>query len=132
MWLLRDFQLELKDAAGRELTPTQYLEECLRAQPGTSAAVAEQNATRAAIARLFPQRGCIALPHPTLGTALPPSALKKLPALDQLAPDFREGVLNLKQQASCSGPNPNPHPNPNRNRNPNPHPNPHPHPNPKS
>ena len=70
MWLLRDFQLELKDAAGRELTPTQYLEECLRAQPGTSAAVSEQNATRAAIARLFPQRGCIALPHPTLGTAL--------------------------------------------------------------
>ena len=61
--------------------------------------MAEQNATRAAITRLFPQRGCIALPHPTLGTALPPSALKKLPALEQLAPDFREGVLNLKQQA---------------------------------
>ena len=70
LWLLRDFQLEPKDQAGRELTPTQYLEECLRAQPGTSAAVAEQNSTRAAITRLFPQRGCIALPHPTLGTAL--------------------------------------------------------------
>jgi hypothetical protein len=43
LWLLRDFQLELKDAAGREQTPTQYLEECLRAQPGTSAAVCKQN-----------------------------------------------------------------------------------------
>jgi hypothetical protein len=104
VWLLRDFQLELKDEAGRELTPTQYLEECLRAQPGTSAAVAEQNSTRAAITRLFPQRGCIALPHPTLGTALPPSALKKLPTLDKLAPDFRDGVLDLKQQAAMTAP----------------------------
>ena len=46
VWLLRDVQLELKDEADRPLTPTQYLEECLRAQPGASAAVAEQNSTR--------------------------------------------------------------------------------------
>ena len=90
-WLLRDFQLELKDEAGRPMSAGEYLEDCLRAQPGASAAVSEQNATRAAIRRLFPQRGCIALPHPTLGTSLPPDALKKLPGLDKLAPAFREG-----------------------------------------
>ena len=99
-WLLRDFQLELTDEQGRPMTAQQYLEECLRAQPGASAAVREQNATRAAICRLFSQRDCIALPHPTLGTSLPPDALKKLGGLplERLAPEFRRGVLDLKHK----------------------------------
>lgn len=103
-WLLRDFQLELADEQGRPMTAQQYLEDCLRAQPGTSAAVKEQNATRAAICRLFSQRDCIALPHPTLGTSLPPDALKKLGGLplDRLAPDFSRGVLDLKNKLFSS------------------------------
>jgi len=101
VWLLRDFQLELKNEQGKPMSAAEYLEDCLRAQPGASAAVHEQNTTRAAIRRLFPQRSCIALPHPTLGTSLPADALKQLPSLDKLAPSFRDGVLDLKQQLMC-------------------------------
>ena len=36
------------------------------------------------------------LPHPTLGTSLPPSALKNLPALSSLHPGFKTGVTDLK------------------------------------
>ena len=97
-WLLRDFQLELTSSDGREMTPDQYLDECLRPQPGSSAAVREQNETRRAILSLFRERSCIPLPHPTIGTNLPPSALKNLPALDQLATPFRDGVLQLKSR----------------------------------
>ena len=68
VWLLRDFQLELKDEADRPLTPTQYLEECLRAQPGASAAVAEQNATRAVRRATRPHR-----PHRRPAPPAPPA-----------------------------------------------------------
>ena len=76
LWLLRDFQLELTDESGAEISADAYLETSLRPQPGSSAAVTEQNATRAAIAALFPRRSCVALRHPTIGTSLPQSALK--------------------------------------------------------
>ena len=56
LWLLRDFQLELKDEGGRPITKDEYLDEALRPQRGTSAAAAELNATRAAIKTLFPRR----------------------------------------------------------------------------
>ena len=96
LWLLRDFQLELKDESGRPITKDEYLDEALRPQRGTSAAAAELNATRAAIKTLFPRRACETLPHPTLGTRLGADALKNLPALEKLAPPFRDGVHALK------------------------------------
>ena len=102
VWLLRDFQLELESANGQPMTPSEYLEECLRPQPGKSAAVAEQNATRSAIRSLFNERSCVALPHPTLGTSLPPSALKNLPPLSSLHAGFRAGVTDLKQSLFSS------------------------------
>mmetsp|Transcript_12137 Transcript_12137/g.30127 ORF Transcript_12137/g.30127 Transcript_12137/m.30127 type:complete len:748 (+) Transcript_12137:34-2277(+) len=102
IWLLRDFQLELTDAEGRPISQDQYLEECLQPQRGSSSAVAEQNQTREAIRKLFPQRSCITLPHPTLGTALPPSAVKQLPELSKLAPGFRDGVTELKRRVVSS------------------------------
>jgi len=98
LWLLRDFQLELEDEQGRPISPDAYLEQSLRAQPGSSAAVQEQNGTRAAIRDLFPRRSCVTLRHPTLGTKLPDSALKQLPAIDKLHPAFRDGVIDLKQR----------------------------------
>ena len=82
------------------MSTDEYLEECLQPQAGKSAAVAEQNATRSAIRSLFRERSCIALPHPTLGTSLPPSALKALPALASLAEGFRKGVESLKGRIS--------------------------------
>ena len=99
-WLLRDFQLELLDGDGAALTPDAYLESCLQPAKGTSAAIQEQNATRAAIRTLFTERSCIALPHPTLGTALPPSALKALDKtpLSALNADFVSGVQQLKRR----------------------------------
>lgn len=98
VWLLRNFQLELKDEEGKDISTNQYLESCLQPQRGQSSAIMEQNQTREAIRNLFPQRTCIALPHPTLGTSLPASALKQLPELSKLAPGFRAGVEELKQQ----------------------------------
>ena len=97
-WLLRDFQLELTSAEGREFSTDEYLEECLRPQPGKSAAVLEQNETRQAIRKLFTDRSCIALPHPTLGTPLPSTALKNLPSIDKLAVPFQQGVSALKRR----------------------------------
>ena len=97
-WLLRDFQLELTSADGHEMSSDEYLEECLRPQPGKSAAVKEQNETRQAIRQLFTERSCIALPHPTLGTPLPPTAVKDLPPLAQLAEPFQHGVRALKRR----------------------------------
>ena len=102
VWLLRDFQLKLQDAHGEQVTPDQYLEECLQPQPGASAAVAEQNVTRGAVRELFERRSCIALPHPTLGTELPESALKELPPLAQLAEGFQEGVTELKRRVHAA------------------------------
>ena len=97
LWLLRDFQLELADEAGQPISTDQYLESCLLPQPGSSAATKEQNQTRSAIQKLFRERSCIALPHPTLGTALPPSALKDLPPLDKLS--------SLSCTGCCTRPN---------------------------
>ena len=105
VWLLRDFQLELTAADGvTPLSPTEYLEECLQPQPGKTPAVAEQNATRDALRSLFAERTCVALPHPTIGTSLPASALKKLPDLSKLAPGFRAGVTSLQQMVSTLRP----------------------------
>ncbi|EOD33606.1 hypothetical protein EMIHUDRAFT_229564 [Emiliania huxleyi CCMP1516] len=98
VWLLRDFQLDLLDEAGRPISEDEYLEDCLRQKPGSSAAVREQNETRAGLTALFRHRSCIALPHPTLGTPLPPEALKTLGdcALAELAPAFQHGVGRLQ------------------------------------
>ena len=105
VWLLRDFQLELTAADGHTpLSPTEYLEECLKPQPGASAAVREQNETREALRALFSQRECVALPHPTIGTTLPPSALKALPSLSKLAPGFQQGVNALKSMVTTAVP----------------------------
>ena len=98
VWLLRDFQLELQDEDGDALTSNEYLEQCLQQQKGSSAAVKEQNQTRAAIRQLFEHRSCITLAHPTLGTNLPPSALKQLPELSKLAQGFQSGVNELRQR----------------------------------
>ncbi|KAL1519577.1 hypothetical protein AB1Y20_023091 [Prymnesium parvum] len=102
IWLLRDFQLELVDEAGRPISEQQYLEECLKPKEGASAAVKEQNDTRTALTELFRKRSCVTLAHPTLGTNLKPEALKALPDLAQLAPGFRDGVTRLKQQVLMS------------------------------
>ena len=102
VWLLRDFQLELTSADGRPMTADEYLEESLRPQPGASSAVLEQNATRAAITKLFLRRSCTALPHPTLGTSLPPSAVKSLPPLASLSAGFRAGVDALRTRVLSS------------------------------
>ena len=48
--------------------------------------------------RSITERSCIALPHPTLGTSLPPSALKALDKtpLSALNAEFVSGVQLLK------------------------------------
>ncbi len=98
LWLLRDFQLDLVDESGQEISTDRYLDDCLRPQTGSTHAVREQNETRRAISSLFASRSCLALPHPTLGTQLPQNALRNLPPLEQLAPGFRQGVVELRRR----------------------------------
>ena len=39
MWILRDFMLDLKDETGYQMTPDEYLENCLSAQNSSKAQV---------------------------------------------------------------------------------------------
>ena len=43
VWVLRDFALQLQDAAGKEISPMEYMERSLCPQPGTSPAIKQRN-----------------------------------------------------------------------------------------
>lgn len=64
-WCVRDFALQLDGAT----TPMQYLEDCLRNQPGHSHAIATKNQTRTLIREFFRHRHCFLLPRPVADEA---------------------------------------------------------------
>ena len=43
VWVLRDFALQLQDAAGKEISPMEYMEQSLCPQPGTSPVIKQRN-----------------------------------------------------------------------------------------
>lgn len=64
LWVLRDFSLDLIDDAGQRLTPTEYLESCLRQQDGFNSDVQSRNRTRRLLTGFFKDRHCSTVVRP--------------------------------------------------------------------
>ena len=89
-WVVRDFALQLDGAT----SAVQYLEECLRNQPGHSQAIATKNQTRTLIREFFRHRHCYLLPRPVADeTQLQQQSV----ALCQLRPEFSSKFEELRQ-----------------------------------
>uniref|UniRef100_A0A6B2KX61 GB1/RHD3-type G domain-containing protein n=1 Tax=Arcella intermedia TaxID=1963864 RepID=A0A6B2KX61_9EUKA len=90
-WVLRDFVLELVDESGHEITPNQYLENCLKERntPGQE----QNNQTRRALRSYFSTRDCFCLVRPVADE----KDLKRVDALPEshLRKEFTTGVNNL-------------------------------------
>ena len=64
LWILRDFSLELTNAAGQPISPNEYLEDALRPTASTKKGAAEKNRIRQAIRSVFESRQCVTLVRP--------------------------------------------------------------------
>jgi hypothetical protein len=96
VWLLRDFMLELRDTAGRQVTPDEYLDKAL-----TSFSEGGQmpcNELRHRLRGFFSRQSCVTLVRPS-GQE---SQLENLP-LSSLRSEFRAGAEALQAQlmATC-------------------------------
>ena len=89
-WVVRDFALQLDGA----MTPVQYLEDCLRNQPGHSQAIATKNQTRTLIREFFRHRHCFLLPRPVSDEA---ELQQQAVALGNLRPEFASKFEQLRQ-----------------------------------
>jgi hypothetical protein len=78
---VRDFALQLDYS----MSPTQYLEDCLRNQPGHSQAIALKNQTRTLIREFFRHRHCFLLPRPVSDELV---LQQQVVPLSDLRPDF--------------------------------------------
>jgi hypothetical protein len=87
-WVVRDFALQLDGPT----TPLQYLEDCLRNQPGHSQAIATKNQTRTLIREFFRNRHCFLLPRPVADEAELQSATSGV-----LRPEFASKFEQLRQ-----------------------------------
>ena len=76
IWAVRDHFLELK-IEGQSVTPTEYLEYCLKLKSGTGKLISDYNSTREALRTFFPRRKCCVFPRPV-------SSNFQLQRLDQL------------------------------------------------
>jgi hypothetical protein len=93
LWVLRDFTLKLEDENGQKINSRQYLENCLKPQPGIEEAIAAKNKVRQLISSFFPERDCVTMVRP----AEQESLLKNLPniPLTELRPAFQRQVHGL-------------------------------------
>jgi hypothetical protein len=66
VWVLRDFALQLVSKHGREMTPNDYLEQCLEEVPTSNSEVKKKNEIRRAIKEAFGKRCCYPLVRPTI------------------------------------------------------------------
>lgn len=95
LWVLRDFTLDLRDAAGSLMSPEEYLEQALHAaNPGTEE-------VRKSLLRFFNHRSCTTLVQPVFEEA----QLKSLPEkpYKSLRSEFRAAVEAVQAQliATC-------------------------------
>ena len=89
-WVVRDFALQLDGA----MTPLQYLEDCLRNQPGHSQAIATKNQTRTLIREFFRNRHCFLLPRPVADEA---ELQQQSATSGTLRPEFASKFEQLRQ-----------------------------------
>lgn len=67
IWVLRDFALQLIDKNGLEMSPDEYLEQCLEETPNASSAqTKKKNEIRRAIKTSLGSRHCYTLVRPTI------------------------------------------------------------------
>jgi len=97
LWMLRDFVLELRDDSGRSLSPDQYLEQALRAQPLAGPSPERSRAAlevRECLLRFFPERHCATLVQPVIEE----EQLRRLAEVpyEELRSEFR-GVFEAMQ-----------------------------------
>ena len=86
VWAVRDHFLELK-IKGQSVTPTEYLEHCLKLKSGTGKLISDYNSIREALRAFFPRRKCCVFPRPV-------SDNSQLQRLDQLREsDLERGFL---------------------------------------
>lgn len=91
LWVLRDF---FHDLEGQ--TPREYLETCLRVQPGHSESIFQKNKIREAIAKYFVDRDCLTLLRPIQDeTRL---AHIEDEEFEDLRPEFKEGVNDFVER----------------------------------
>ena len=60
LWVVRDFGVRL-ERNGERLSSREYLEDALKAEPGTSEATETKNSVRAVLRRFFPHRDCMTM-----------------------------------------------------------------------
>ena len=65
IWAVRDHHLKL-EIDGKEVTPKQYLEFCLKHKPGFSPQINQYNSLREVLRGFFPERTCFVFPTPVL------------------------------------------------------------------
>jgi hypothetical protein len=66
VWVLRDFALQLVNKNGNEMSPNDYLEQCLEEVPSSSFEIRKKNEIRRAIKETFSKRRCFPLVRPTI------------------------------------------------------------------
>eukprot|EP00928_Gymnodinium_smaydae_P037226 TRINITY_DN25875_c0_g1_i1.p1 TRINITY_DN25875_c0_g1~~TRINITY_DN25875_c0_g1_i1.p1 ORF type:complete len:663 (-),score=114.34 TRINITY_DN25875_c0_g1_i1:72-2003(-) len=106
LWVLRDFVLELRSAAGAEISADEYLEGSLQARPleekdgfrGASSSVAWERSragveVRETLKRSFPHRKCATLVQPVAEE----EQLTKLSMAGALRPAFQAQLTNLNR-----------------------------------
>ena len=94
VWVVRDFALDLVDEHNNAISADEYLENSLRVQVGFDAATAERNRIRSMLTTFFTDRACFPLVRPLADE----SQLQQIDAvaIDELRPEFQEGVESLK------------------------------------
>ena len=96
VWVIRDFTLELEDEDGYEITPTQYLNNCLLQSPGgfNDKKAMERNRIRHMLTSFFPDRECVTLVRPVSDE----EALQQVDSLEynDLREEFRDGMSQLR------------------------------------
>lgn len=92
MWVVRDFALELVDAANREITESEYLENALRPVPD---APPEKNKVRNSLRNYFKHRDCLTMMRPCDDELI--KTLNDQPE-SALYPKFREQATKLRDK----------------------------------
>ena len=92
LWLLRDFVLEVRDESGRQLSPTEYLENCLSTKKGSE----NTKDTKKALMTVFRDRECMMMVRP----ADDEKDLKNLDHLPEgkLRGEFKDAVNSLRNK----------------------------------
>ncbi|CAM9480361.1 unnamed protein product, partial [Heterosigma akashiwo] len=107
-WVLRDFALDLVDEDGERLTPNEYLEKALAAQPGFDKATAERNRVRHMLTAFFVERQCCTLVRPLADEAqlqkvddVPYRALRR--EFRRALEDFKAGLFTGMKPKALRG-----------------------------